>query len=240
MSAGCIAGFLAWYDSDIKKERIFACFLLAAAFALKIYPALFGLLLLKRRDYKGIGYSLLFGLLLTFPLFCFFNGGFGNIPYLLDNLQRYRGDYFFTDWNLRVIHIFTPGGIEAADKEVFLIIRRCIDVIAIGSTAVSFFSRRDERLMFSVASMLILCPVGAAYYTMLYLAVPFIAAYQNDKCSNFITLCWVLLLTPLRFALDFNDFLFPLLLCAMLIYNLCRQIKNKDFMFNRKGKSDVF
>ena len=247
-SAGCIAGFLAWYDSSKRRERILSYLLLAAAFALKIYPALFGLLLLKRRDWRGVGWSIVFGLLLTFPLFLFFDGGFNNIPVLLKNLQAYRGDYSFTEWNLKVIHIFTSGVINAEHKAVFMIIRRCVDAVAILCCISAFFSRKDEKLIFSIACLLILCPVGAAYYTMHYLAVPFLQMYHKTNCRNFVTLCWVVLLTPLRFPLDFNGFLFPLILCVLLIYDVYEQIKYRDFAWkkflcsgaeNCKEQSDV-
>lgn len=230
-SAGCIAGFLTYYDSEKKCERMLSYFLLAAAFSLKLYPALFGLLLLKRRDYKGALYSMLFGILLTFPMFLFFDGGFDNIPVLWENLHKYRGDRLFQVSDFKIIHIFTPMGINAQHKAVFDIIRRVVDGITILCCAAVFFSRKDEKLIFNIACLLILCPLGAGIYTMLYLAVPFLKVYQNDNCRNFVTLCWVILLTPLRFEIPSNDFLCPFLLVVLLIYNVYEQIKQRDFVF---------
>ena len=237
-SAGCIAGFLAWYDSPEKKERLLSYFLLSVAFALKIYPVLFGILLLKRRDWQGVLFCMLSGLLLTFPLFLFFDGGFNNIHILMHNLQKYRNEYSFTLWDLRIMHIFTPGAISVEHKAVYMILRRCVDAMIIFCNIASFFSRRDEKLIFSIACLMILCPVGAGYYTMLYLAVPFLQVYNYKKCRNFVTLCWVLLLTPLRFEFHFNDLLCPLLLHTLLLYGLYEQIKNQDFIWLKMTDSE--
>ena len=112
-----------------------------------------------------------------------------------------------------------------------MIIRRCVDAVAILCCISAFFSRKDEKLIFSIACLLILCPVGAGYYTMLYLSVSFLQVYNQKRNCNLVTLCWVLLLTPLRFEFHFNDLLCPILLHTLLLYGLYEQIKNQDFIW---------
>ena len=230
-SAACVAGFLAYYDSEVKRERIFGCFLLAAAAALKVYPALFGVLLLKRKDWQSILWTAAFGLLLTFPLFLFFDGGFDNIPLLLKNLGLYREAYLVTPWDKKVIQIFVSGNVTRGVHAAFSIFRQVIDILVILCFAAAFFSRKDELLIFTTACIIIMCPVGAGLYTLMYLAVPFVSSYRNDKSSNFILLSYAFLLTPLRFPLEFNDLLCQILLSALPLYGLYHQIKQRDFIF---------
>lgn len=230
-AAACVAGFFAFYDSEIRRERIFGCFLLAAAAALKVYPALFGLLLLKRRDWQEILWCALFGLLLTFPLFLFFDGAFDNIPLLLKNLSGYREKYLVTNWNKLVIQIFTSGNVTHEIHAVFAVFRQVIDYLLFLCCTAAFFSKRDELLILSVACIIILCPVGAGFYTLMYLAVPFISSYRNKKTPDFILLSYVLLLTPLRFPLELNMLASQIILLFLPLYNLYQQIRQRDFIF---------
>lgn len=64
-------------DSDKKWERETALLLFAAAAALKLYPAVFGLLYLIRKRYKEAGRLIIYGLLLFFLPFMFFDGWSG-------------------------------------------------------------------------------------------------------------------------------------------------------------------
>ena len=230
-TAACVAGFFAFYDSEVRRERIFSCFLLAAAAALKVYPALFGLLLLKRRDWQGILWCALFGLLLTFPLFLFFDGAFDNIPLLLKNLGAYREEYLITDWDKQVIRIFISGNVTPATHVIFAAFRQFVDYLLILCCAAAFFSKRDDYLILSAGCIIILCPVGAGFYTLMYLAVPFISTYINKKTPDFILLCCVLLLTPLRFPLEFNTLASQVILLFLPLYNLYQQIRQRDFVF---------
>lgn len=93
LSAVCVCYFIAFYDSTDIKLRLFACFSLAFAAAIKIYPVLFALLLIEKKQYKEILWGLVWCVLLGLLPFLFFKHGFGNIPRLLYNLstrpQRY-------------------------------------------------------------------------------------------------------------------------------------------------------
>ena len=65
----------------------------------------------------------------------------------------------------------------------------------------------------------------------MYLAVPFVSSYGNKKSPDFILLGYVLFLMPLRFPLEINDLLCQLVLVLRPLYNLCWQIKQRDFIF---------
>lgn len=88
LSSGLIAAFLFLYNSPRKEERGLALVCLSVAAVLKIFPVLFGLLLLFDKRYKAIGFCVVLGLALTFLPFLFSHHGFfENIEKYVSNLQ---------------------------------------------------------------------------------------------------------------------------------------------------------
>ena len=74
----CTMYFCFYYDSEDKKRREISYLLLGIAISLKIYPVLFGLFLLKKKDIKGILKTILYvAIFILFPLFI--TGGFDTI-----------------------------------------------------------------------------------------------------------------------------------------------------------------
>ena len=92
--------FLAWYDDEKTWKKEIALISLAVAANIKIYPAVFGLLLLKHDKWKEAlrcaVYALLLFLLLM-PLF----GGYSNIPVFIGNIFS-TSDGFETIYRTRV------------------------------------------------------------------------------------------------------------------------------------------
>ena len=66
LSAAFVNYFFAYYQDSDKKKVWFALFCLCMATILKIYPAIFGLLLLKEKRYKDILYCFAIGIPLVF------------------------------------------------------------------------------------------------------------------------------------------------------------------------------
>lgn len=66
--------FIAFHDSDNIYLRILGCAALAISAAMKLYPAIFALLLLKEKRYKAFISTAVLGLALFFVPFFFFNG----------------------------------------------------------------------------------------------------------------------------------------------------------------------
>ena len=60
------------YDSEILYKRHFAYICLSLAAGIKIYPAILGLLIIRRRDFKEVLSCLMYGILIFFLPFCLF------------------------------------------------------------------------------------------------------------------------------------------------------------------------
>lgn len=85
ITVACVAIFLAFYRDERWFLREIAYVCLAVAAATKIYPVLFGLLLLREKDWKGAVHCVLWGGFLFFVPF-FKWGGFKDIGIMLDNI----------------------------------------------------------------------------------------------------------------------------------------------------------
>ena len=227
-TAGCIAGFLHYYQSSERKMQIFALILLSLAAALKVYPALFGLMLLKKRDFKGI----LFCIVLTsalgiLPMFCF-KGGLANLQQLFSNLETYRVFYKTSPGAQalsNIIGLFTypvkPG--PAVDWW-----RKVVDFLAIGTLICSFFNGRKEKLFFAAAAVIILCPVGAAPYTLLYLLPAFLLfvnrTQQGHSKTDVLTAAgYILLFMPFQLSENINKTFVLTVLPLMLLIQLSEE-----------------
>lgn len=83
ISAACVVYFVSFYDSENEKLKFFACFCLAMAAALKIYPVLFGMLYFEKKQFKEIVVCAMMALTLFFAPFFFLKHGVENIGRML-------------------------------------------------------------------------------------------------------------------------------------------------------------
>ena len=243
LSAGCVAGFFALYRPERSWKNLAALFLLSMAGALKIYPAVFILVLLKERDFRGVLWCALFSVLLgVLPFFCF-PGGLDNIPLLLDNLAVYRKDFALSCIDLRMIHVLQSDFSLAGAEKYYVIFRNVADVIVLFSCGVAFLRGKRDFLVFALACFVALCPAGAMGYTLLYLAVPFADFYaqaERSKIAAAGALTVAVVYTPLRFVCQMNMFFTVVACCLVLLMIACAVtadwVKNRSF----KEDKDVF
>lgn len=85
----CIAFY--WKDSESKVKRELALILIAASAALKIYPAIAGVLYLYEKRYKEAGRLILYGILLFFGPFVLFGGLDGLKLFIAKIISNERG-----------------------------------------------------------------------------------------------------------------------------------------------------
>lgn len=95
LSAACINYFLAFHEDTNKKKVYFALFSLVIATILKIYPAIFGLLLLREKRYRDILFCFAIGIPMVFLPYLAFKGGFSDIPVHFSNIVNMQGDFSY-------------------------------------------------------------------------------------------------------------------------------------------------
>lgn len=100
----CLCFSWLWIDSDSKVKQELALILIAIAFCFKIYPAIMGLIFIKRREWKKAIRLAIYGLVLFFGPFIFF-GGIEGIKSFFNILMEHAG------WSMDAGHFGSVRGI---------------------------------------------------------------------------------------------------------------------------------
>jgi hypothetical protein len=107
-------------------------------------------------------------------------------------------------------------------REIIELLRALIDITAITTLCIAFFNNNRERLALATASVIALCPEGAAPYTQCYLFIPFLmflnrVSKNHNKLDILMAAGYILLLTPYQFEGKVNELFILFILPAMLV-----------------------
>ena len=212
LAAAFLFYFLAFYDSENRWLRLLAVISIVLASVIKIYPVVFGVLYIQKRQYKEIIYCVVLGLLLTFLPFLFFKHGFANIPqYLFVNLRgtRHLFDTFFdVSYGCYRICMYLTKNNGFAERVGF-IARMFTIVLAILAVVFSFLSKNKLRQLLLITFAVLYLQKVSNFYCALYLipAVILFFSEENSFCAKdfFLLLYFAVLFMPLRFMIIFKD-----------------------------------
>lgn len=169
-----LMGFTAYKDSKEPWKRETAIIFLAVAAALKLYPAVFGLLYLQEKRWKEAARLTVYGLFLVFFPFVFFGGG-GKIPVLLYNFKAISNEIVLGDlrsvtyatvWIGQKLGISLPYLLAAGNASSFLFF--------ILSCACVLLQTRLWKKMVLLSGIMIFFPVWSGAYTITYLTLPLV------------------------------------------------------------------
>ena len=215
-----IAFFLLFYRSEnlILRELSFLCLAVAAAF--KVFPALFGLLLLSEQRWKEAFRLLLYGLGAAFLPFFFIQGGFRSIPCLFENVKAHTAfysRYVFPRFGFRLFSsLFMDIHWENAFLENTLwkigikmerffpainIILSCCCLLTV------LFDLPLWKKTAALAAVLINYPVNSGLYTALYF-LPVIMLFLKEEPVSFrnslLLLLFLLILSPIQVPIPYS------------------------------------
>lgn len=169
--------FIFFYDSSNKVVRESALFALAVAFAFKLTPAVFGILLLYDRKIKEAVRTAMYALLLGVVPFLFFEGGLGNIRQMFQNISDSAIAY--TDATGTPLYAcFLALGMEGSDTRR-LIIRVFTYVVCLLIITAGFLGSKWEKAM-GLSIVLMILPSRSGSYCMIYL-IPAMILFLNEK-----------------------------------------------------------
>jgi len=160
-------------ESAVKREAALLC--LAAAAALKLYPAVFGLLYLKQRRWEEAARLTLYGLFLVFAPFVFF-GGWSQIPVLLYNF-KFITEGFILGGDLRSVAYATIWIGERFGGEVsalFALGEKLAYVFFAASCLCVLFQKTLWKQLVLLAGIMIFFPSWSGSYTIVYMTLPFV------------------------------------------------------------------
>lgn len=197
--------FLLDYNSPVRRDRELALVFLAAAAAMKLYPAVFTLLLLKEKRFtdcfKTAGYAVLLAVL---PFFLMRGGFAANLTAFLHNLFSFMGESKFSydisaENTVRVIAYLT-GRSGAGVQTAALVLRLLLFACCI----VGFFFARKRWQEIAFCAFCIPAMIHPVYdYCLIFLFFPFAALLCTGRGSRTefaFAGGFLLLFTPLQFG----------------------------------------
>lgn len=246
--------FIHWYDSPSRIKRDIAYIFLGLAAAIKIYPAIFGILLLRQKKWKEAIRCAIYGIILFIGPFLFIGGW----PTLIQ--------YFNNLTSSTEIKVVTNDIYHNYSGAMRLLFDRLFDQAelgaVIGSTtkipvvilllAGSFFSKEKWKALLCMTLILIFVPENYGYYMLTFCIIPLTCFYFTDHSKRIdyiyaILLCSILV--PLQFlngAFQFKQsdtmysFIFACELIIIIIIavdTLFQYLKPENNNFNGKNKS---
>lgn len=178
-----IALAFAWMDDESKVKREVALILIAVAAGIKIYPAILGLLYVKRKDWKKVIRLIIYGVIALFVPFIFFGGmdgflalsGWLTIRAGTDRivLCTVRGEILvLLELFMDTTTVTWPHYVAVIGQYLFLIL--CLGC---------FFlcKRKWQEALFLCAILVSYLPSGNAYNSVYYLSPLLVFLLENDK-----------------------------------------------------------
>lgn len=238
--------YLYGYNSDktLIKHLSFICLSIAAAF--KIYPTIFGFLLLKEKRWKDAVICIAYGVSI-FILPIVFLGGFSKFPLFINNIlnaTKSEGLSHSRRIQLSIANLFNiiVKYTKIEDIKHFASIATII-VLALGIIVLLFADYREKwKVMAIPTTLMISIPSFSYIYSMAYIAIPLIYFLDNKEFSrkdkNYLSL-FILMLAP--FPIKVNGYVESLGLYAMMfmLYKEGMILIIEKFKNIRKPKTNI-
>lgn len=248
--------FTAEFESESKLKRDAAYLALALSAGIKVYPAVYGFLLVSKRKWKEAFQLACVGLsVFLFPFL--FTGGFGSFVKFIQNLGS-----------------FVTGANNSCDPYWLINYRNVLNGISIRLNIPSFpasavhasllmlvalliasalISDRYWKQSLALTLVLILFPGANVYYSAIFYCIPLLLAFRDEEkdrsiLSRLLVVCLALSLAPLQFLCGTYGFtqadtqffcgLLGLVMAGLLVLDgcicLCRKIKNAHARHQKK------
>ena len=193
------AFFVFFHDSENKVVRECSYIALALAAGLKIYPAVFGLILLQKKQYKAALRTLLYGAAAFFLPFAAYHFQDGLLQ-LIDNLMQFSrsNKQGFVYGSVSVTNILYYFGLDGLVMPVFVIYE------AVAAIGVFLVPKTWQRYAL-MAVMLVNISSVSSSYALIFFVIPFLVflSSETEKSKSdwvyFALFCLLLLPLPCVF-----------------------------------------
>lgn len=180
---------------------------LAMAVGIKIYPAIFGLLLLREKKYKESFRTICYGIIVFFTPFLFF-GGFEKIKIYFNNLvltvdefaQRGLGFKVNITNTLKAFNEYLGVNGEFIES----LIKIAPLSLLIVSLIAAFLVKEKWKSVGILSATLAIIPGFSFVYTLIFLAIPlimFLNKVKKERIDIIYTLCFAAMFAPCVFSL---------------------------------------
>lgn len=193
--------FVNWYDSPQKMERGAAILSLAIAAAIKIYPAAFGLLLIRHKKWKEALEAIIAGVLVMFVPFVFFTKENRSVTLWISNIINCNKEFQNDGLGFKLNLSNAMQIVEAwFGVNLSVLIKIVVGVVLLLNCILVVFDRKMEewKAVTLLSLLMILIPGFSWTYTLLFMVVPLVL-FLNNK-SNAKSSWGYLVLFVLLFA----------------------------------------
>lgn len=198
--------FVAGIEGEKRERQDASYFALALAAGIKIYPAIYGLLLVAKRKWKETFNLICWGLS-VFLLPFLFTGGFQSFLKCMQNLggfvssNKTRGRYWLINYGNVLTEISENFGVPALPSRVVTISLLVLVVLLI---ACVFVQKSYWKQNLALTLVLVLLPGANVYYVAAFYSIPLLLAFREESedrsvLSRLLVLCLCLALAPLQF-----------------------------------------
>ncbi|MBR3144836.1 MAG: DUF2029 domain-containing protein [Clostridia bacterium] len=200
--------FFGYKNSEKMYQREFALVFLSIAANIKLYPAVFGIMLLADRKFVQALRCMIYGIIL-FVLPFFFFGGLKDIYVMFVNILR-TGGVFSTQYGYQVgiRHLLSYIAAVTSRPEIVARTRAVTVIVLMLLLIIVFFSKKYFRKVLALGLMCTLIPGFSWIYTTVYM-IPAVIYYYMDRSyhkKNYIyPFCFLLLLC--QFPIDVSAIL---------------------------------
>ena len=192
--------FIYFKDSNNKFLREFALFSLAMSAAIKIYPAIFGLVLIKEKRWGEIVRVIIYGIVLFVVPFIFF-GGFSEILTFIHNLTHTTDEFSVT-------HVINRMNFSAAIEELsyafnfenYQFISKILILFIFVISCINSLLSKVNWKTYALLSCLIVGIPGISFtYTVIFLIIPLIYFLDSKDKKKFVDYMYLLLFILIMF-----------------------------------------
>ncbi len=173
-----IAFYLFYYDSEDRIMKEMALISLAVAVALKMTPAILGVMLLYKKDWKSALRAILYGIIVGIGPFFVFEGGLSNLFKMFRNMQFNLGLYPSTEGCTLLASVMILGApySEMLDTVCTLI---TYVLCALFIVAIPLLKTKWEQILV-ITMVLLILPSHSGGYCIIYF-IPACLLFLNEK-----------------------------------------------------------
>lgn len=239
--------FLWLYKSPKKWLREIALLCLAIVGVMKLYPLLFGVLLLKDKRFLDSCKVALYFFVLAFVPFLMYENPFGTIQAYLSNLTNFSqglANKLGDKTNLSVFSLF--GSIfdlfKLSELKFSSIVCWLLTIAVFVISIIASLREKNIALtLFVICAGMTLIPTVSYFYVLLFMIIPLIALFDNwndlDKIEKRMFIAYYIVWSLLPLVALRIYFLQSLFTLVILVYIFVRQFKNtkcRQLMAERK------
>lgn len=190
--------FFAYKNSTIRWQRWMACGALALGAALKLYPAIFALLLLSERRWKDFMLTFVLGVVFLLAPFLLFGGGYA-VSRFIQGLSISSSLDPGLGYNYSLANLFRILGMLITGEDFSIGMAGGLIALALGIAAF-VLSRHEWERVLACSIMCIWVPSFSYTYALTFLLPALLVLIAEEEKGIYCTICAVciaVLLTPI-------------------------------------------